>query len=187
MSKVNTEQELEIKCAYAELKGMLSQAPKPGEILYDDKKTLWDRFNSLAESIFNITKDQNIQNMRLEPRNFDGNLSIQSDIYRSGISSLISRLHAAYFSNEPEPFGASQTPMFSQTNNQTVSMHLIFQLGIDLKSASDKASSENEKTFFKRLLEQANTTAPYVEFLLLVGRLASEHKISWTRIIELFS
>ena len=99
---------------------------------------------------------------------------------------MISKLHGTFFSEEPEPFSGWPSTIVTQTNNQTVTTQLYVQLGIDLKTALDKAENENERSFINVLTKKIGTVKNYIDSLALAITTANQFGITVDRIQALF-
>lgn len=175
-----------IRPIYQELKGMLSQAPVGGYI-HESEKSLWERSNQLAEKLVEITKDEDYKSFFINPKYDEhGYTTMSISLYRGKISGLISKLFGSFFSEEAEPFSGSPSTVISQNNNQVVTTQLFVQLGIELKTALEKADSENEKSFINKITEKIGLVKNYIDFLLLTLSTAQAFGIGLDRVLVLF-
>lgn len=181
-----------VRPIYSELQGILSQAPdNKGHSLSKSDSELWDRFNSLVDMLADTTKDESFKDFKITPQsqtweNGHNHVYVTVQTYRTKISSLISRLHGSYFSDEQAPFSGQPGLAITNNNRQEVNVAVTIQLGIDLQKAMDSAKTQEEKGFIEAVMEKAATVRSYIEFLVLVLNLANQFGITPERVLALF-
>ncbi len=175
-----------IRPIYSELKGILSQAPDRGDILYDDKRDLWERFNKLVENLKIQAANEDFSDYILQPRHTEYGEMLSVDTYRAKISGLISRLYGTYFADELEPFTGVPSSITNVSQNQNVSVQVYIELGMQIQSALDKAESPQEKSFIEGLKDKVSTVKSFIDFGLLMTSLSSQYGITPERIKTLF-
>lgn len=176
-----------IKPIYGELKGVLSEAPKGGQLLHEPYHSLWERFNKLVGKLKEITEDEDYISYQLKPRHMENwGWCVESDEYRAKVNSLITRLHATYFDQEPEPFSGIPTNVTNVSQSQNVSVQVYVELGMQLQAATKKAETPQEKSFIEGLKDKISTVKSFVDFGLLMATLANQYGITPERIKTLF-
>ncbi len=90
-----------IRPIYFELQGYLSQAPER-EIgaIYEDR--VWNQHNKVIDEL-EETSGKKYDRYRLSPTAPHGRLMITTQVYRTVLGGLISRLHGEYFPDDSSP------------------------------------------------------------------------------------
>lgn len=166
-----------IRPIYKELQGYLSQVPLP-----KDTDSLINHpaiFNQLNKTIdeLNACSGSNYDKFKVSPHYQQDDYQDFSLIdYRQKIGGLISRLHAEYFSDEPEPFSGSPSTVITQSQQQSqsvnVQMLLEFQGLIDKKLPKLKDGSK-EKKFLQKVRESLPNIKNTIELIKLILSVAA--------------
>jgi len=181
----------EVKYLYAKFMGYLSQTPtapqdKPYLVLDDD--SIWNQYNHSVKKLSEITgKDYGefvIESLGSQTGKF-----IRINTYRHKLGGLISRLHAEFFPELPEPFSGQPSVVITQNKQQSqsvfIQMLLDVQSKIDEKLPTFKEGSK-EKGFLEKLKSTLSNVTNIFGLITQVLSLAKEYGISIDRLLELF-
>ena len=179
----------EIKSLYAEFMGYLSQTPleKDKSAIYQEQ--IWEQYNKAVKHLSEITgKDYSGFFIKIEQGNI-GNF-IRTNVFRTLLGGLISKLHAEYFDTLPEPFSGKQSIVINQSQQQN--QQVLFQLILDVQSKIDEKlptlkEGSKEKTFFRKLKGTLSATTGIIDLLAKVLILAKDCGISTDQLSKLFS
>lgn len=174
-----------IRPLYAELQGLLSQAPKGTSI---DNAAFWNHFNELIDEL-NDVSGKDYSRFKLTPISGDGFYWLHTSIYCTKLGGLISRLHGEYFSDEVAPFGGMPSTVISQTQQQSQSFQV--QMLLEIQSKIDEKLHELEPEDKKRgflekvkgALTSVRNTSELVTLLLATGQ---QFGLTIKELLELF-
>jgi len=176
----------EIRFLYSELKGYLGQLPipkDPHENMFDEDS--WNQYNEAVNEL-NRATGKNYNKFLINPSEDHVNLTT----FRQKIHGLILRLHAEYFSDEPEPFSGGPGIVISQNQQQTQSVffQMIFELQdkIDEKISQSKDGSK-EKGFLQKLRPVVRTAQNITGLLAQLLTLADQCGIDTETLKRIFS
>lgn len=180
----------EIKSLYAEFMGILSQTPtaKDQVAIYDNQ--IWEQYNNSVKKLSEISKkDYSNFVIRVESTEYRVEY-IDTATYRSKLGGLISKLHAEYFDNLPEPFSGKPSTVINLSQNQN--QQIIFQLVLDVQSKIDEKlpslpEGSKEKTFFQKLKGSLNATTGVIDLINKIFVFAKESGVSTDQLMKLFS
>lgn len=178
----------ELRPIYSELKGLLFNAPSKGDIIYNEQKNIWEKFNLLVDQSKSISKDEYFETFRIVPTpSHGGGSHLYAQTYLSNLSGLVSRLHGSYFSDERDPLlPPDSSPKISQVNTQNVSQNIVIEFAMQLQTAANNAKTPEEKAFIEKIKDGLGTVDKFKDIILLIIRIASECKIPLERIGTLF-
>ena len=179
----------EVRPIYAELQGYLFQAPKTNKIngIYDSN--LWEHANQAIEELSKVS-GKDYSRFKMTPkRRQSGRLCIDTDTYRAKIGGLISRLHAEYFSDEPDPFSETPSTVMSQIqqHSQSFQVELLLQVQSKIDEQLHKLEPGDKKRSFlekvKGALKSVRNTAELIALILATGQ---EFGLTLEELKELF-
>jgi hypothetical protein len=184
-----------IKSLYAEFKGYLNEAPTIKERPAIHHEQIWEQYNNSVMRLSEISgSDYSNFLIKVERGEYDN--FIITEVYRSKLGGLISKLHAEYFETSSEPFGSSrptsgkQNIIISQTQHQ--SQQVFIQMILDVQSKIDEKlptlqEGSKEKTFFQKLKGSLSATTGIIDLLSKMLILAEDCGISTDQLSKLFS
>lgn len=179
----------EIKSLYAELIGCLGQTP-PADGIHATSMVINDdnaikRYNDTIKILNDVT-GKNYDRFLLYPgRRYD---LIHLSTYRQTLGAIISKLHAEYFSDLPEPFSGKPTTLLrmDQQQNQSafIEMLLDLQARIDEKMPTLLDGSD-EKTFLVSLKRALRNVSCIADIIGRILKLAGQFELTPERIANL--
>lgn len=180
-----------IRPVYSELQGHLSQTPLTAnnDVFYESDGAICEQLNGCIKELNEVT-GLNYDRYKIIPIGEEyGYRQIGVSTYRSTVGSLISRLHAEYFSDEPPPFSGSPSTIIQQTQNQQQSMtvSLLLEIQSKIDDRLHTAQDEEEKTFLSKVKEYLPTVKNGVELIKLIADLANQTGISLDKLTKIFS
>jgi len=175
----------EIRFLYSEFKGYLGQLPMPKdphENMYDEGS--WNQYNEAVNEVSRIT-GKSYSKFLIRPTEDYVNLTT----FRQKLNALILRLHAEYFSNEPEPFSGGPGIVISQTQQQNQSV--LLQIVLDIQGKIDEKlpslkDGTKEKNFFQKLRSTLGGTQNVIGLISQILTLAREFGVPIESLSELF-
>jgi len=179
-----------IKSLYAEFIGYLSQTPLSKESPSIYSKQIWEQYNKSIKRLSEISEiDYNDFLIKAESSHNTEMSYIETDVYRSKLGGLISKLHAEYFDNMPEPFSGKPSIVINQTQQQN--QQILFQVILDVQSKIDEKlpslqEGSKEKTFFQKLKGSLSATTGIIDLLSKIFILAKECGVSTDQLMQLF-
>ena len=178
----------EIKSLYAEFMGFLSQIPSqtvPNESLYDE--SLWTQYN---DSVNRLTKlsGNDYTAFVIRPEKDYSPPCISLITLRSKLGGLISKIHAEYFPELPEPFSGKPSVVITQTQQQNQSLIILLEVQskIDEKLSKYEEGSK-EHGFLKKLKSSLPTILNVTQLITTIGQIASECGVTPKTIADIFS
>lgn len=180
-----------IRPIYSELQGLLSQTPLStgSGNLYDDTP-VWLQLEQCIAELNNLT-GQNYDRFKTAPPKISQSSNkhyISLADFRTKIGSLITRLHAEYFSTESTPFSGSPSTVISQ--NQTQQQAVNVSLLLEIQSIIDEKLAQTTKPEEKNFLTQLKSTLPSVktglELFKLILELAHQCGLDLNSVTKLF-
>ncbi len=176
----------DIRPIYAELQGGLSQAP-PGKdkngVSRAVSDNILDHFNHVINELNNVS-NEDYNRFKLKTGGWTDSLT-----YRTKLSSLISRLHGQYFSDEVAPFSGMPSTVITQTQQQSQSfqVELLLQMQTKIDEQLHKLEPGDKKRSFlekvKGALKSVRNTAELIALILATGQ---EFGLSLEELKELF-
>lgn len=179
----------QIRPIYQELQGYLSQIPNsnsPHESTYT--KTLWEQLNEAIDELNAISK-KDYNKFKIAPGKSQTKKYVNILALRTKLGGLIDRLHAEYFSDEPNPFSGSPTTVITQKQHQEQSAHVVMLLevqGIIIEKLNDENTSSEEKEFLESIKGGLAGIKSVVELISLILSTALIMGIEIPRLIEIF-
>lgn len=181
----------EVKYLYAEFMGYLSQmptAPQDKPYLHIDDDSVWKQYNDSVKKLSEIT-GKDYRTFLIEPLRGQTGEFIRINTYRHKLGGLISRLHAEYFPELPEPF--SGQPSVVITQNQQQSQSVFIQMLHDVQSKIDEKlptlkEDSKEKGFLQKLKGTLSSAPNIISLFVQILTLAKEYGISIDTLSELF-
>jgi len=177
----------EVKCLYAEFVGYLSQLPSPSttnDIVTDEAS--WAQYNDAVARLPQVT-GKDYKTFSITPGR--GRDWVELVTYRQKLGGLISRLHAEYFPELPEPFSGQPSVVITQSQQQSqsvfIQMLLDVQSKIDEKLPTLKEESK-EKGFLQKLKGTLSSAPNIISLIVQILTLAKECGISIDKLSELF-
>jgi len=179
----------EIRRIYAELKGYSSQE-QPLDTTMITEATLWNQYNDVIDELNQVTNSKDYSRYRIDPEDISGyGPAIRPFTLKMKAAGLVGRLHAEYFSDEPNPLASSPDTVItqSQEQNQSFQIQLVleFQSTLDQKIPQHKEGS-NERTFLEKLkgpLASVRDTAGLLKLILQTGK---DIGLSFDDILKIF-
>lgn len=182
----------EIKVLYRELQGYLAQAPELGDPLgtASIEEPIWNHYNEAVNLLNAISgKDYSRFLIRQETDISKQFRSARVSTYRQRLGGLISRLHAEYFADEPNPLEVAPQTMISQTQQLNQSVHIQMLLDIQSK-IDDKISSygegSKEKSFLHKLKGSLSSVRDVTQLVTQILMIANEFRLNVNDILNLF-
>ncbi len=182
----------DLKALYGEFVGYLSQTPnvpedKPQISMYDD--AVWDQYNNAVLKLCGIT-EKDYKEFLITPNTGQVGNFIRINTYRHKLGGLISRLHAEYFSELPEPFSGKPSIVISQSQEQNQST--LIQILLDIQSKIDEkiatvAEGSKEKGFLQKLKGVLGGIKNVTEVITQILKLASEFGLTPEQVLNLLS
>lgn len=181
----------EVKYLYAEFIGYLSQtptAPQDKPYLVLDDHSIWNQYNDSVKKLSEIT-GKDYGEFVIEPLTGSAGKFIRINTYRHKLGGLISRLHAEFFPELPEPF--SGQPSVVITQNQQQSQSVLIQMLLDVQSKIDEKlptlkEGSKEKGFLQKLKSTLSSAPNIIGLIVQILALAREYGISIDKLWELF-
>lgn len=180
-----------IRTIYAELKGILGQAPPLAENVVYDKPAIWDHYNALVEKLSNETQNTDYQRFKITPVPWGGlgERAIYVEEYRSKLGGLIASLHSEYFHTESEPFSGTPSTVIQQNQSQSQQQTQTFVVDLAFRIAeakSEHVEGTPERDFLDGLGEAIRSAKDFSDIMRTALDLASKTGVALSFVKSLF-
>jgi len=186
----------EIRCLYKEFQGILAQTPQPeagisSAFLRMNQGTVESYHSAIAQlkKITGKSWDRFVLPLKDE---YGRGLPLVD--FRQRLGQLINRMHAEYFSEEPEPFSGVPDTVIHQTTSVAQSQQVEIQIAMILQldrfvgdKINDYEAGSKERSFLERLRAGINSAKSYLDFARLLVQTAKDCGIDVSTIASIFN
>lgn len=178
----------EIRPIYAELQGCLSQAPGLDKcVIYNAQ--VWQHVNGVVDELSRISGEDYSRFRMPTERDYTSQERVQIDVYRTKLSSLISRLHGKYFADEQPPFSGMPQTVNIQTQQQSQVVHIQMIVEFTEQLTRSEAKFEKgskERGFIDKVKSAISGTTSMAQLMLVLLNLAKECGLSVQDMLKVF-
>ncbi len=169
----------EIRPIYAELQGCLSQAPTLDMDMTYCSVEVSQHVDRTIDELSDISGEDYSRFKMAAKESNPKQQCVDTDIYRTKLGGLISRLHGKYFSDELPPFSGMPQMVNIQTQQQSQSVHIQMEIIEQLTRSEAKfQEGSKERGFIDKVKDHlksaVSATTGVAQLMLLLLNLAKE-------------
>lgn len=176
-----------VRPLYSEFQGYLSQAPptsSPHDTFGDE--SFWIQYNS-AVDLLCIETGKDYSRFKIEPIQGSYSRFIYINAYKQKVGGLISRLHGEYFSDEIPPFSGTPSNVFTQTQQQSVSVQLVLDIQSKIDELLPKVEEGSKKqNFLKKFKSILSSISNVNDLIAKCMKLAHEYDLNVQDILSMW-
>lgn len=181
-----------IRPIYSELQGCLAQAPDCEYTYTIRQSEIWNQCNTAIQELMDVTGKEYTR-FKIVPKHHPEygpgvGPDVTVGVYRQKLGSIIGRLHAEYFSDEPAPFAGMPSTIISQNQNQSVHVEFLLEVNDLIHEKLNKVKEgSKEKTFLEKIRGGLSAVKNVSQLVSLIMTTAKAVGIPIEQLASLFS
>jgi hypothetical protein len=178
-----------IRPIYQELQGYLLQIPvpeKPYEVI--DSEDVWNRVNLAINELEDLSP-HSYGKFKIHPEIRGQTGFVNVTALRVNLGGLIDRLHAEFFSDEPNPFIGGPSTIISQEQSQEQTTNVVMLLDVHEKiveKLNDEQTNPDERKYLETLKGGLSSAKSALGLINLILSTANTVGIELDKLTQIF-